>query len=267
MKDQFYYKVRGKVRGPVQFGVLAALLRNGELTPDDSVRTPGSNEWQRAGIVMSSLIARFPQATNSPEAKDSDRKDSPSTMTRTRSTRRSVSKQVFAAALVEGLFAAVGNVVESLFLFVAHVCRSAFGSIQKKHVIVFLGVVGLIALNIFFYYQSRPPYQEEIASYKALGGLWGEIRRLRTEEAPPEDWASLHSTVQPKIDTLVSELEQDATTTNQVRMQLLWASRDFLPQMFSDAREEVSNSETLFAAHMNQTAKLLAKAGQPIAGF
>lgn len=267
MKDQFFYKTKGKTHGPVKFGVLVALLRKGELAPGDSVRSQGTNKWQRADYVMRSLVAQTPEIATSSGMQDQAHKQTTSARIMSSRAAASSRRPFFLVSLVGGIFAFLGNTLEAFSLFVAQIFGAVFGNIQKKHVIVLLVIGGWCGLNTLYYYQTRPPYVEEIASYKELGALWGEIKQLRTDEASPDKWDVFQAEARPRIDDLVSELEQGATASNQIRMQLLWAARDSLPQMLTDAREEPSRSETTFATHMQLTARLLARTGQQVAVF
>lgn len=266
MKDQFFYKTKGKVYGPVKFGVLVTQLRKGELAMTDSVRTQGSSDWQRVDFLMKSLIDQFPEIAGAADVKASLSQSTKPTSSRAASRRSGGGASPLGA--VGGLFSLVGKGIEEVVLFVANFFSVLFGGFHKKHAIILGLIVGWFVLNGVFYYQVTPPsYKQEVASYQALGGMWDDLRELRDKEASQEEWSAFQADVQPQIDAIVAELERGASTESPIRMQLLWVSRDFLPQMLQDAREEASHSETLFAAHMQQAARLLTEAGQPVPAF
>lgn len=263
MKDQFYYKTKGKVYGPVRFGVLVSQLRKGELALTDSVRTQGSSEWQRVDYLMKSLIDQFPEIAGAAEVQEKLRGSTKPNSARRSS--RAAGGGISSVGAVGGLFGLVGKGIEEAVLFVANFFEVLFSGFGKKHAIILLLIAGWIGLNGGYYLWSTPPsYTQEIENYRILGEVWSDLQKLREEEASPEEWSAFEAGIQPKIDAMVSDLEQGASTTDPIRMQLLWVSRDFLPKMLVDAREERSHSETLYEAHMRQAARLLTEAGQQV---
>ena len=92
--------------------------------------------------------------------------------------------------------------------------------------------------------------------YQTCQSLWEELRQLREKGADDSSWSDFTVRGRDQLAPIVAQLEGEASSKNRIGQLLLWASRDCLPKMFSDARTEPSSSETLLAEYLENVERL-----------
>ena len=266
MKDQFFYQTNGRVHGPVKFVALVALLRKGSVSPQDLIRRQGTNQWQKAESVMTAVLAKYPEILDRSDTQTPTSEQPSKTATASGYSGQMRPHQVRASPLsvVTAVLSFVGGIIAYVCRGAAHATSSIVRKFEAKHLIVTTAILAWVGANAFYLYQQRPPYEQEVTTYKALGAIWKDFLQLRNDDATSSDWDVFRADAQPKAASIAAELEAGISARDQVRMQLLWAARDYLPQMLVDAQDASSTSESLFVAHMKEAAELLAAAGQPV---
>lgn len=266
MKDRFYYKTKGKTYGPVPFVKLVDALRRGKFSVDDQVRMQGSNNWLVAGSVMKSLMERFPEIANiSGMQKYSNIEAAPlKTKSSTPSASVGISILSWLYAVIDFFKACVGatlgagsNVGER----VSDILSTLFAKLFSKQGFFVLAIAVWVSLSGYMFVWMNRPYKDGVSVYNQLVSTWSNLKQLRENKATEEEWDQFLATAKPEIEKVVLELERSATPDDEVRMQLLWASRDFLTKMLHDSRESPSHNETIFGEHMEYVARSLNRSG------
>lgn len=272
MKDQFYYKTKGKTCGPVPFVKLVDALRRGKFSVDDQVRMQGSNDWLVAGSVMKSLMERFPEIASISGMQKFTNDEPPSMKSKSsgHSTSLGISILSWFYAFIDFLKACLGAVTgagSNIGERFTDILSALFGKLISKRALIVLAVGAVIGLSWYTIVWMNRPYKDGVSIYNHLVIVWSNLKQLRQDKAPQEEWNQFLATTKPEIESIVSELEKSATPDDEVRMQLLWASRDFLPKMLHDSRNSPSNSETIFSKHMEYVARSLNRSGIEIQPF
>ena len=226
--------------GPFFFSRLKQLARQGTLKLDARVRRGTTGEWVRAETLKDILFAEESKP-NSVEASSvavpkppAEVEQQPGLLTRlTRSIRERFDDLIF--DFQQGISDRSSNF------------RLVFSSVGLVIVAIWLTI--LAVRQIDFGISFTDPI-------KVLSSTWEELKSKRSLKASQSEWDEFAERAQRQIKPLVVQLEKTASTSNPTDQQLLWASRDFLPKMLSDARTAESDSERKFSLHL-QRAKWL----------
>lgn len=93
--------------------------------------------------------------------------------------------------------------------------------------------------------------------YHTLQAKLDTIQTYRQEGASPEQWNSLVQQTETELQPLVSYLEENASSENRIKQELLRAARDCLPKVMQDSRLQPSYYETRLEQHLEQTRHIL----------
>lgn len=259
MKDRFYYRSGRQIRGPVKFAVIVALLRQGVLSLDDSVRPQGRQDWIRIENVVGSLLLQYPEIDRStprsmPSASVAERAAAASRQTHVRTGAPS--------QLVVSVCSALVGKLSDVSLSGLGASTEVLRCISARHASVMLAVCIMIGLNLAVICGTPSEYQQEASILQELNLRWAELRDLRTRDATDEEWAVFQQRVAAESAHMADQLAGLASTDNRVAMRLLWAARTNLPAMLTDSRNQPSANERLFLSHLRQAERLLREGGK-----
>lgn len=99
--------------------------------------------------------------------------------------------------------------------------------------------------------------------YTAYAEITNKLREMRTRKAPENEWSAFADESTATIKTHVDKLEKIASAKNRIEQELLWAGRDYLNKMLTDARDEVSKNEMTFVKHMETARKMIGDESLP----
>lgn len=120
------------------------------------------------------------------------------------------------------------------------------------------GVIALVAILFFVPLGDlfSPGGGEELAKFKAIHQ---EFLTLQKKQASDAEWNSFQSKVEKEIEPIVDELNVSASSDAPQLQQLLWAGRDYLPQMLNNARTEPSRDQEKFENHLKEAERIINK--------
>ncbi|QDU80728.1 hypothetical protein Pla110_24610 [Polystyrenella longa] len=256
MRDEFYVKESTGTFGPVTFAKLVELIRAGRFTLQHSIKQGRDGKWIAAESVMRSLKHRYPELVQADIPKDQVSKSVPEEeqfphQVKTPPIHR-VSQQKSASSLTYKLW--------DLQDGCATVLRSK----------VTWGIAVLLvwaSMNLYYYQKSANPYATEKAYFQTYSQIWDESKTLRAAKADKAKWAEFESRVLPQIQIIAAELDETATPSNQLQMQLLWLGQEHLPNAIRSANAERNDAAKLVESHLNQAERLLIGAGVDLASL
>lgn len=94
-------------------------------------------------------------------------------------------------------------------------------------------------------------------AYEYLHGTFMEIQTLRERDARADEWAVFTRQTTAELDRLLPKLEQAASADNPASLELLWAARDYLPEILQSAPDQNREAEEKFALHMRAARQLI----------
>lgn len=257
-QDQWFCRVSGGQFGPVPFDAIVELAQTGHLSSGDEVRNSEDESWVAAGSIKG-LFAEQPQGACNGSA------EGPNKLSRS-TQKRDKSEPTTSGAAAELLDRVLPKTVrwegpedvpeseDSASATAPPVAprpvvpkrrrqrKTLFAllHVRPKWVFLALGVILLLVCLRYISFDWTTPDQR---IYGAYASFWSEFKELRERKAGESEWAEFFRRVLVQNDPLVEELERTANSAHPVRQHLLWAGRDFLPQMMSDAKSEPSESE------------------------
>ncbi len=256
MGEQWWYRTQSEEHGPVDADTIRRLRSSGVLTDSDSVRR-SSGPWRLLGSC-----GEFRTASDSPPRSELSAAIRQATVQsiekqRRRQGRKARSetgrKQAGAASLGNQLRhwgAVLTAPLEPALFFLSTVAgflweyrRVAAGAILAATIVAALTVVPK-------YWWTEQSVLDEVT------GMYDEFRKLRDAGADARQWDAFSERVRQRSDVIASRLESTAVSEHPLRQALFWAVRDHLPDMLTDARNQVSPSERKFLMHLGRATEL-----------
>lgn len=246
----WYIWTETKQLGPIFFNRLQQMAHQGKLTLDDKVRRGTTGEWSRVGDLTEVF---FPDPVEL-EAKAATVAPPKSKIV------PQPSRPGLVSNLVDSIRDRVDLILESLKDYYSD------GSSGLRVVASWVALVTvLISLTVVLASQMSFAWLTAAEPFAAYTSAWDELKAKRDAKTEAAEWDAFAVKIRHQITPIVARLEKTASAENRLAQQLLYAGRDYLPQMLDDAREERSESETKFADHL-QRARWL-KEGKDLNGI
>jgi len=86
--------------------------------------------------------------------------------------------------------------------------------------------------------------------FTKLTNFGHDLAEKRSRKVSAEDWDKFVAQTKTEFEPIVTRLQKSASVINRQDQQMLFASRDCLPKMLKDSREEVSAAERKFTQHL-----------------
>lgn len=236
--------------GPIFFSRLRQMARQGKLSVDAKVKKGKTGEWVRAGDLVGVLFPHPEEIGSTAEQETAAEPDSQA--------------EVAESGLVARAISTIRDRIESLYEEIQLTVSDRLTSFRTiASWLVLLVACGSLSVVLAKHISFPWPFTGgPLATYMSI---WDELKEKRKTHASPAEWDAFQAKAERRIKPLVARLERSASTTNRLDQQLLWAGRDGLLKMLSDARTEESPSERLFAEHLQRANWL--KEGKDIFGI
>lgn len=104
---------------------------------------------------------------------------------------------------------------------------------------------------------------QNIEAYAVYKEFWDEYTKLRKEKADAAAWSEFTSRTNQKIEPLVAELLETASSKRRAEQALLYVGRDCIPKMLTDGRQRPCKEEEYFIDHLATVRKVAPDAGLP----
>lgn len=289
MSDQWWYQAFGEEFGPVPFATIQEQYDAGTLSASDQVRRGAGGTWQRLAAVSPKFAENPPAATSSPATskpsadpasapkssagptsaaeeprehvselssairqatRDSVRKEN-ARLGRSQ-TRKTTTRQMprLSGGALQGVSASIirlGELLAAPFVLLAGLIRDYWIA-----VVACLLLASILAAVVILpeYWWTNETIAAELADFHA------EFGRLRDANASDQQWQEFTQRVLPVSQLMIERLEPTANSDRPVRLELLRASRDYLPDMLRNDREAPGESEEMFVEHLAQAERL-----------
>lgn len=264
--QQWYYRSGGRESGPIATDELVDLARNGIISSNDELRVGPSTDWIQAGQI-DALFSQHSKTSSQSNAKSSAHADShdasgaaadviadmhrrqlrqtlnhgAGSKSGTRSTRRGERNNSSLYDWMNGFGVQLEDIFRSLAEAVANL-------LMTKKALWTIGLSALVLIFVFLPYQRLFPPNPHTTCLE----IWDQFKMLREQNASEATWEQFAQTSSNKLNVVAENLEKRAAVDDPVSLELLWASRDYLPQMLKDARVTVSPAETQLEQSMNK---------------
>ncbi len=259
--------------------------RHGLLTPQSDVRLGLEGDWVRAS-TLEGLLPRTPTGCGGQQPPDGGEQGGVAESGRDRSeltravaecrlylhereaartnppveprSRPLHSSEQFVERLVSGTGAVVAiassavlGILETIFAVMTGGLPnlSTVRRIIGSRLVWGIALSGLIIAVAFVAYNAATKQRRQVATVEQLAA---ELRTLRNRSADDAAWTAFTGRATETLNRTIPELEESADASDRVSIDLLWAARDFLPQMLKDARFEPSEAERQFDVCMRR---------------
>lgn len=258
MAEQWYWKHRREMHGPVTTEELLQLAASHRLTAHDQIKVGESGNWCRAGDVE----GLFPSAATPPQTATSETSAAAADLLA--NVHR---QQLQLAGGSSPNNRARWRVPVGVVRQFCQTCLEWSGDVLG----VLLGVLirpgvrwGLAATLIvagiagvaYTWNQRQTLHQRACDS---LVQIRQELTSLRTRNASPSEWAAATHKAEAQREAIVRELERASRPSDPVVLDLLWASRDYLPQILGQASTPPEAAVSRFELHLTRAKRLLAR--------
>lgn len=234
--ELWYYKLDDREHGPIPIEELKSLAAvSGETANEIVVRSGRSGEW----IALGSLAGEYavPEGDRPPHSTPSldtpERATSPASRFRARPR----------TAMTVGRLAWL-----------------------RRNLDLLAAAVLFVAINAILLAMSQPRNSEERRYLEILRGLHQEIGQLQRRGATAAEWQELRLRSERKLQPVLADLERTASATNPIRQHLLWAGRDHLLEMLSQAAPTptttTDDDTAAFEQHLDWVEARLNESGQ-----
>ena len=237
--DSTYWYIWTETRqiGPIFFSRLRQMAHQGKLGVDDKVRRGTTGEWVRAGSLQDIL---FPSIL-----------ETESTAAQCEQAVSETQPSVRQAGILANLISSIQDRFEVFFEGIKYAFVDRLSSIRVIASWIALTAVAIasIVVALEHFPVGWLTTIDPIATYTSI---WDELKEKRTAKASAAEWDAFAAKARLDVAPIVRHLERTAGVNDRVSQQLLWAGRDYLPQMLDDARTDESRSETKFAEHLRR---------------
>lgn len=233
--ERWFCRIDGVEHGPLEFEDLKSMATHQRLSRDDQVKRNDDGQWKAATTVTGLFASASPIAASafapggasSPIPGAAPQKPRPSKAAKTKTPK---TKRVKAAR--EPFFANLGD---------------------KLPLLIGLGVIGsligiVLVIGLFFTGAEAREY------HTALNEIYEEHRALREKKAPDKEWQSLTQRANTLKETIVPIYKD---SRNRAEKSLLFAVRDWMPQMLKDSHKKSSSNEAEFKRNLDDAGRIL----------
>jgi len=239
--SSYWYIWNGtKPVGPIFYTRLKQMAHKGELSAETQVRMGTTGDWITPGSISD---FEFPDAARA-EPESAEPTQIPESDAEPSSGILWIIREY-----LDGMLQGFSDLWGGIRRFVSWVVFAV--------VFIALGVVLSRQFSMNWLFWSNP-----IATYATI---WEELKQKRNAQASPEEWEVFATRARRETASIVARLERTASPQTPMDQQLLWAGRDYLPKMLTDARTEESAAERKFAEHLQRAQWL--KQGLNLYGF
>jgi hypothetical protein len=114
-----------------------------------------------------------------------------------------------------------------------------------------------IGLVVFLYMYVPWGSGADKENYMTLIGFCDEFRQHRERKATPAEWKALETRVLAETEPMSIDLNKRGGARNRISQHMLFAARDFLPNMFKTAQQKPDEEERQFNEQMESARKLM----------
>jgi hypothetical protein len=267
---QWYYRSDDIVYGPMSIATLVHAIERGRLASSDLLRCGATGPWIAATEMIGSLgDTKFKKAlpeapvrplfapcnstineTNHMAKSDIDQRH-PSVGMANHYGRSLES----ADAIIEGTRSAIAFGVTPVLDIGNMVFELLKAFLPWNLGIRALGLIALLLILTISGWGGLSAWRSMTADTEAiiqLNSIYFKFINLRATKASDTTWNEFETRTRSEMKPVVKHLEWTANSSNPRSLDLLWAFRDFLPQMVIDARQHESKSEILFKKHLQR---------------
>lgn len=285
----WYCRIRGRVRGPLTLEQLSKRFEDGKFDPRSTVRIGTESPWFPASEIEGLLGQEIVADVASDLLKAAQRRHFASTSTTPSRPQSGIGRLVRpVAAVVGNVWEAVagvgsgltrkpqrrpvtpvkkrpsrprigmGDVVRPVMALPAALWEAGSDLLSRLHLDlrIVAAVLGMIAVataaTLFF---ANRVTEEQV--YHSYVSIWSELKQLRESSATDTQWDEFSGRTTAALEPMLEWLEGSASVERPARKHLLWAGKDHLANMFTDARQEPSHSEEQFALHLEEVTRIL----------
>lgn len=234
--DLWYYKLDDREHGPIPIEELQSLAAvSGETANEIVVRSGRDGAWTPLG----SLAAEHSKPEGDHPQFSTPSLDTPKPATSPSSRFRTRPKTAMAVGQLAWL---------------------------RRNLDLMAAAVLFVAINALLLAMSQPRDSEERRYLEILRGLHQEIGQLQRRGASATEWQEFRLRSERKLQPVLADLERTASAANPIRQHLLWAGRDHLLEMLSQATPTptvaVDDDTAAFEQHLELVESKLAESGQ-----
>jgi hypothetical protein len=125
---------------------------------------------------------------------------------------------------------------------------------QFKSPAVMKGMATLVVVGLGFWWMTSTPGKgADIARYRELDGLMAELKELREKDKEGKKLIPFKEKLDSTSKRILKEIEPTAGADFPARQRILWATKNFIPQMLSSLAME-SDAEKQAIANLDQAA-------------
>jgi hypothetical protein len=141
------------------------------------------------------------------------------------------------------------------------------GPLKDPKALISIGVIMLVVVIYFGPSLMPASTAADRKKLEQLQQILADLHKLRETKAGPSEWSEFAKKAEAIAKPITEELKKTANRNYPARQNLLWASRDRLPEMLKGSSEKPSTAEEKFEAHLYDAATILGVAkGDPPKG-
>jgi hypothetical protein len=236
----WYYRIEGKVHGPVLISRLRQIAHAGKLTSDDLVRKGKTGEW----VVAKNYPEIGAGTAAIPVTPTSMKSSAPKSFT-------DVPDRKWLTEVSESAYDRIMDFVSGVRWAIV----SRLDLLRKILGYFTLSVVTICLLGLVCG-EMRWRASGTVSPYEDCVAIWNELKLHREAKANDVTWNEFVTRANEKLTPVVEQLARDASAANRSSQLLLWAARDCLRPMLSDSRQAPSRSELELADYLGNVERL-----------
>lgn len=261
--------------GPLTTDQFLDAVQSARITAESLVQVPGSREWIAAGTIPG---LPFPEQSESPEPEIAPTTEREMRLLIAEYDLRHRSRQgrgqraapgadserptVSIQPLVRRLVTICDTMGSVITYILGMMLSPVLPLIQSRFAWILASAVAVIGGGVWFAAHWTTPSM----ALSKLEAIWQEYRHLKPAGVDSTDWLAFTVRAQRELAELTPKLARSARVEDRVSMQMLWISRDYLPQALGNP-ENASRTEEELEHHFGSIRKALDQRSSKVSSF